>query len=195
MMHFLHGIVGTGVAASGDVTSGGGAGAWVWILWAAAGLVALLLCVFLALVVTMRTKRPRALAVVRQFNRRFNNPRMLRLAGAAGSRLAVVRHVGRRSGRPFATPIGVLPMGDDFLAILSYGSDTDWMRNIRAAGSAELVSDGQKYQVSAGQVIGRADALPYVPKEQLPFVRLFGVNDFLVLQRVPVTSGDDRSRT
>ncbi|GAA4708461.1 deazaflavin-dependent oxidoreductase, nitroreductase family [Promicromonospora umidemergens] len=162
---------------------------WIGTLWVIVGLVVLVLSVLLTLVVVMRTKRPQALVVVRRFNRRFNNPRMLRLAGRSGSALAVVRHVGRRSGTPYATPIGVLPMDDAFLAILSYGSDTDWLRNIRAAGSAELVNDGQTHQVTAAQIIGRAEALPYLPKAQLPFVRLFGVTDFLVLERAQVTSG------
>jgi deazaflavin-dependent oxidoreductase (nitroreductase family) len=172
-----------GAADGGDGTwSSAGATA----LWVVAGLVVLALGVLMALVLAMRTKHPRALAVIRGFNRRYNNPRMLRAAGGAGSRLAVVRHVGRRSGTSYATPIGVFPMEDDFLSVLSYGSDTDWLRNIRAAGSAELVSDGQTYRVAAGQVIGRDEALPYVPSGQLPFVRLFGVTEFLVLQRVPV---------
>ena len=161
----------------------------MWI-WGAIALLVLVLGLFLTLVTVMRTKHPRALAVVRQFNRRFNNPRMLRHAGEAGSRLAVVRHVGRRSGTPYATPIGVLPMGEDFLAIMSYGTDTDWLRNVRAAGSAELVSDGRTYQVAAGQIVGRDEALPYVPEGQLPFVRLFGVNDFLVLRRAAIASDD-----
>jgi deazaflavin-dependent oxidoreductase (nitroreductase family) len=161
---------------------------WIWV---AVGLLVLVLVLFLTLVTVMRTKNPRALALVRGFNRRYNNPRMLRHAGEAGSKLAVVRHVGRRSGKPYATPIGVLPMGDDFLAIMSYGTDTDWLRNIRAAGNAELVSDGRTYQVTAGQIVGRAEALPYVPQGQLPFVRLFGVNDFLVLRRALVTSDED----
>lgn len=156
---------------------------WATVLWVAAGLVALVVIIFVTLVVVMRTKRPGALAVVRGFNRRFNNPRMLRLAGRPGSSLAVVRHVGRRSGRPYATPIGVLPMGDDFLAVLSYGADTDWLRNMRAAGVAELGLDGQTHRVAPGQVVGRAEALPYLPQGQLPFVRLFGVTDFLVLRR------------
>jgi deazaflavin-dependent oxidoreductase (nitroreductase family) len=171
-------------AASGnDAWAGVGAGA----LWAVAGLVVLALVVFLTLVLVMRTKRPRALAVVRRFNRRFNNPRMLRSAGRPGSPLAVIRHVGRRSGTPYETPIGVFPMEDDFLTVLSYGSDTDWLRNARAAGSAELAVDGQTYRVAAGQVIGRDEALPYVPAGQLPFVRLFGVTDFLVLRRAHAT--------
>jgi deazaflavin-dependent oxidoreductase (nitroreductase family) len=156
-------------------------GIGIGALWVVGGLAVLALGTFLALVTAMRTKRPWALALVRRFNRRFNNPRMLRLAGQPGSKLAVIRHVGRRSGTPYATPIGVFPMGDDFLAILSYGSDTDWLRNIRAAGSAELVSDGQTYQVTAAQIIGRAEALPYTPAGQRPFVRLFGVTEFLVL--------------
>jgi deazaflavin-dependent oxidoreductase (nitroreductase family) len=170
------------------------AGVGIGALWTVLGLAVLLLGVVTALVTVMRTKHPRGLAVVRTFNRRFNNPRMLRAAGLPGSRLAVLRHVGRRSGTPYATPIGVFPMGDDFLAVLSYGSDTDWLRNVRAAGSAELVSDGQTYQVSAARIIGRAEALPHVPDAQLPFVRLFGVTDFLVLQRAHVTSGNDQPR-
>lgn len=174
----VQGVARSGVAAGGEV-----AGPWAWALWVVVVLVALLLCVLVALVVTMRTKRPRALALVRRFNRRYNNPRMLRHAGEAGSSLAAVRHVGRRSGTPYATPIGVIPRGDDFLAILSYGSDTDWVRNIRAAGSAELVSDGRTYRVAAGPVIGRTEALPHLPQGQLPFVRLFGVTEFLVLRR------------
>ncbi|WP_129788186.1 nitroreductase family deazaflavin-dependent oxidoreductase [Promicromonospora panici] len=164
---------------------------WIWV---AVGLLVLVLGLFLTLVTVMRTKNPRALAAVRQFNRRFNNPRMLRHAGEPGSRLAVIRHVGRRSGTPYATPLGVLPMGDDFLAIMSYGTDTDWLRNIRAAGAAELVSGGRTYQVAAGQIVGRDETLPYVPAGQLPFVRLFGVNDFLVLRRALVTSDEDAPR-
>ena len=162
---------------------------WTWVLWTVVGLVVLVLGVLLALVLTMRTKHPRALAVVRRFNRRFNNPRMLRHAGRPGSELVAIRHVGRRSGTPYATPIGVFPWGDGYLAVLSYGPDTDWLRNIRAAGSAELVSDGQTHRVVAAQVIGRAEALPHLPRAHSRFVRLFGVTDFLVLERVPVASG------
>lgn len=179
------------VFVRGAAAGGGRGGMWTWPLRAVLGLVALAAGVLLTLVVVMRTKNPRALAVVRQFNRRFNNPRMLRAAGRSGSRLAVIRHVGRRSGTPYSTPIGVFPQGDDgFLAVLSYGSGTDWLRNVRAAGSAELVSDGQTYRVTAERVIGRAEALPHVPREQVPFVHLFGVTDFLVLRRAHATPGD-----
>jgi deazaflavin-dependent oxidoreductase (nitroreductase family) len=169
----------------GDAAGGGRAGTGAWALRALLGLAGLGAGVLLTLVVVMRTKHPRALAVVRQFNRRFNNPRMLRAAGRAGSRLAVIRHVGRRSGTAYSTPIGVFPTDDDgFLAVLSYGPDTDWLRNVRAAGSAELVANGQTYRVTAERVVGRAEALPDVPREQVPFVHLFGVTDFLVLRRV-----------
>jgi deazaflavin-dependent oxidoreductase (nitroreductase family) len=169
-----------GAAAS---RNGAWGGVGIAVLWTVAGLVVLAVAVLVTLVLVMRTKDPRALAVVRGFNRRFNNPRMLRTAGGPGSPLAVIRHVGRRSGTAYATPIGVFPMEDDFLAVLSYGSDTDWLRNIRAAGVAELAVEGQTYRVTAPQIIGRAEALPYVPAGQLPFVRLFGVTDFLVLRR------------
>ncbi|MCP2266043.1 nitroreductase family deazaflavin-dependent oxidoreductase [Promicromonospora thailandica] len=159
------------------------------VLWAVGVVVALALLVLVAVTVVMRTKSPRGLAVVRGFNRRFNNPRMLRQAGKEGSPLAAVRHVGRRSGASYSTPIGVLPMGDDFLAILSYGTGTDWLRNIEAAGSADLVTDGRTHRVAADRVVGRPEAMPYLPAGQRPFVRLFGVTEFLVLRRVGAAQG------
>lgn len=165
---------------------------WSWVLWTVVGLVVLVLGVSLALVLTMRTKQPRVLAVVRGFNRRFNNPRMLRHAGQPGAELSVLRHVGRSSGKPYETPIGVYPLEEGYLVNLSYGQETDWLRNLRAAGTAELVVDGQAHQVSAARVVGWAEAAPHLFPGHTFFVRILGVTEFLVLQRVPVTSRDGR---
>ncbi|MFI9485836.1 nitroreductase family deazaflavin-dependent oxidoreductase [Promicromonospora sp. NPDC052451] len=165
---------------------------WSWVLWTIVSLVALVLSVALALVLTMRTKHPRALVVVRGFNRRLNNPRALRRAGRPGAELSVLRHVGRSSGKPYETPIGVYPLEEGYLVNLSYGQETDWLRNIRAAGTAELVVDGQSHQVSAARVIGLTEATPHLFPRHTFLVRLLGVTEFLVLQRVPVTSSDGR---
>lgn len=160
----------------------------------AVGLLVVLLGLVVVLVTAMRTKNPRVLGVVRRFNRRYNNPRMLRVAGRAGSQLDAIRHVGRSSGRSYTTPIGALAMGDDFLALMSYGTDTDWLRNVRAAGSAELLKDGRTYRVTPGPVVGQAEAMPYVPKGQVPFVRLFGITQFLVLHPAPSASDEARAQ-
>jgi deazaflavin-dependent oxidoreductase (nitroreductase family) len=160
---------------------------WVWILWVVAGLVALGLVWFGALVVTMRTKNQRGLAVIRRFNR-VTNRAALRDAGESGSSTAVIRHVGRKSGTPYSTPIGVYPKGDDFLVYLPYGPAVDWLRNVRAAGSAELRVAGRTHHV-APQVVGPDEALPHLSARDRLVARLFGVTDFLVLERSPAVSG------
>lgn len=164
---------------------------WVWILWVAVGLVVLGLGLALTVVVTMRTKNPRGLGVIRRFHRRYTNRSMLRDAGEPGAYAALIRHVGRRSGKPYATPIGVFPKDDGFLVLLPYGADADWLRNIRAAGSAELRADGRTHLVTP-QVVGLAEALPYLSAGNRRIVRLLGLVDFLVLRPAPVPADDGR---
>jgi deazaflavin-dependent oxidoreductase (nitroreductase family) len=161
---------------------------WVWILWVVVGLVVLGLGLFLALVLAMRTKNPRGLAVIRRFNRRFTNRGTMRDAGEPGSSSAVIRHVGRTSGKPYATPIGALPMDDNFLVYLPYGHGVDWLRNILAAGSAELLVEGRTYLVTP-ELVGQAEVLSYLSAADRRVVRLFRVTDFLVLQPAPVIAG------
>lgn len=164
---------------------------WAWILWTLVGLVALGLVWFLAIVLAMRYKSPRGLALIRRFNRRFTNRRALRSAGEPGSGYSVVRHVGRRSGASYATPVGVYPMGDAFLVFLPYGAGADWVRNIRAAGTAELVTDGRTHRV-VPRFAEPAEALPHLSAGDRRIVRLFRVTDFLVLEPAPVASGGGR---
>ncbi|GAB2499905.1 hypothetical protein GCM10027063_44320 [Promicromonospora xylanilytica] len=161
---------------------------WVWILWSVVALVLVALVGFIALVVTMRTKNRRGLLLVRRFGKRFGRPVEMRTAGEPGASAAVIRHVGRRSGAQYATPIGVYPMGDDFLVYLPYGREVDWLRNILAAGSAELRADGRTHRVTP-RIVEPAAALPHLSAADRRVARLFGVTDFLVLERAAVTTG------
>ncbi len=157
---------------------------WDWILWTVVGLVALGVVALLALVLAMRTKNQRGLTVVRRFTRWAN-----RLAGEPGKDATYVRHVGRRSGKPYTTRIDVYPMDDGFLAFLPYGTGADWVRNVRSAASVELVVEGRSYVVVAPQIVGPAAAWPYLSTGDRWVARIFGVTDFLVLQRAPVAAG------
>ncbi|MBV9232041.1 MAG: nitroreductase family deazaflavin-dependent oxidoreductase, partial [Chloroflexi bacterium] len=56
----------------------------------------------------------------------------IRNAGSAKSPFAILRHVGRRSGKEFETPIMVAPLGEDFVFALTYGPKVDWYRNLQA---------------------------------------------------------------
>jgi len=74
------------------------------------------------------------------------NPVMLKLAGRRWSPWAIVRHVGRRSGRHYATPVLWPRETDTSVRILvAFGADTDWCSNILAAGQYTLGWHGREY--------------------------------------------------
>lgn len=93
---------------------------------------------------------PRWLA---QSNRRFVNPGALR----RGS-WPVIVHTGRNSGNTYRTPIGAEPIDGGYLFFVNYGEKTDWVRNIVAAGSAELEIDGEVVELVNPRLVAADDA-------------------------------------
>ena len=85
---------------------------------------------------------------VRGFNKRILNPFMLRFAGRPLAPYGVVRHVGRRTGTEYDTPVLVGRSGDRFVVPLPYGTDADWYRNVRAADGATVVWQGSAYRAT-----------------------------------------------
>ena len=51
---------------------------------------------------------------------------------------AIISHRGRKSGLIHRTPMNVFRDGDDYLFALTYGSDVQWVKNVMAAGAADL---------------------------------------------------------
>ncbi len=70
-----------------------------------------------------------------------------RIARSSFGPFALVRHVGRRSGKPYETPIIVAPVADGFVIELTYGPDVDWHKNVLAAGGCTLVWHGKEYVI------------------------------------------------
>src|SRR5258707_12280042 len=75
------------------------------------------------------------------------NPVTRRLAGTSFGPFASVQHVGRRSGKPYATPIIVSPAADGFVIELTYGPEVDWHQNVLAAGGCTLGWHGRRYPI------------------------------------------------
>jgi len=98
---------------------------------------------------------------------RAMRPLALRSAGQEGSNTSVIRHVGRRSGRKYQTPVVAVQHGDSFLIALPYGQRTDWLKNVLDKGSAAIVTNGHTYEVDQPEVIPMAEATGYFrPREQ-----------------------------
>ena len=102
--------------------------------------------------------------------------------------LGVIVHRGRRSGRVYQTPVNVFPADGGYVIALTYGPDTDWVKNVLAAGGCELRTRGQTVRLVSPQVVrdeSRADVRP-VERQVL---RVIGVDNFLTLRtaRGPAT--------
>lgn len=138
----------------------------------------------IAFMVGMRTKYPPMLKAVRRMNRAVMNPQSMKTAGQPGAYAGVVRHVGRKSGTPYETPIGPFATDYGFDIALPYGSSPDWLKNVVAAGSAVIVHEGVVYSVDQPELVTAADALDNVPPSEQRSLRAFAVDDFLRVRRV-----------
>jgi deazaflavin-dependent oxidoreductase (nitroreductase family) len=84
---------------------------------------------------------------IRIFLKRFFNPLINRFAGRSRTPFAMVYHVGRRSGKPYQTPIIVMPLDGGFVITLTYGPNVDWYRNVQAAGCFKLRWHNQEFEI------------------------------------------------
>jgi deazaflavin-dependent oxidoreductase (nitroreductase family) len=107
-----------------------------------------------------------------RFNRRVANRVIGPLAGRRGSPVAFMVHRGRRSGRPYRTPMLPLPLDDGYLISLPYGADRDWVRNVVAAGGGTLVRGGRQIDLTHPRLLGAGDAAALLPGRLRPALRL-----------------------
>ena len=113
------------------------------------------------------------------FNKHILNPIMLKVAGVAPGPFAVVHHIGRRSGKAYATPIIVRPVAGGFVIALTYGPQVDWYRNVQAGGRATLNRHGKEYAIENPEPLKTETALPVFPMPLRTILRLRGTQDFV----------------
>jgi deazaflavin-dependent oxidoreductase (nitroreductase family) len=66
----------------------------------------------------------------------------------------IVRHVGRRTGTVYETPIMLAPVDGGFIAELTYGDQVQWYQNVVAAGGCTIVRGGREWQVAGIEPYG-----------------------------------------
>ena len=98
--------------------------------------------------------------------------------------LGVVVHRGRRSGRLYQTPVSVFPADDGYVLALTYGQDTDWVKNVLAAGGCELRTRGRVIRLVSPRLFHDQSRRDIRPVER-QVLRVLGVADFLSLKTAP----------
>ncbi len=120
---------------------------------------------------------------VARFNRIVTN----RVSSLVAGRLpgfGIIDHTGRRSGRAYRTPVNVFQTLEGYVVALTYGSDTDWVKNVLAAGGCSLTVRGRQVRLSNPRIV-RNESNSDVPVVVRPMLALLGVSEFLYVSDNP----------
>jgi deazaflavin-dependent oxidoreductase (nitroreductase family) len=99
----------------------------------------------------------------------------------------ILEHVGRRSGKPYRTPLMVFDADVDgqpgFVIMLTYGPNRDWLKNLTAAKSARMRRHGKTIGVTDPQVVPRAEAAQHVIKGWRPIIAKWPFDQAVLLTK------------
>lgn len=118
------------------------------------------------------------------------NPLTLRAARSGLGPFCLVRHVGRKTGRTYETPLILAPVPGGFVAALTYGPDVSWLKNITAAGTCEVVVKGVPHHVTGIDPMSAEDGLRAFGVPAAWILRLARRHEFRLLRSTDAR-GDD----
>ena len=121
------------------------------------------------------------------FLKHYFNPLTRRMARSSFGPFALVRHVGRRSGKHYETPIIVQPVADGFVFELTYGPEVDWYKNVQAAGGCTLVWHGKNYVIDKLEPLDTETGLPTFPLLERLLLRAIRRQHFLKMKVAATT--------
>jgi deazaflavin-dependent oxidoreductase (nitroreductase family) len=89
--------------------------------------------------------------VIRPFTTHVVNPIARRFASWLPG-FGILEYRGRKSGRPYRTPLNVFRRGDWYVFALTYGADVEWVKNVLAAGGCILRTRGRAVRLIEPEV-------------------------------------------
>jgi deazaflavin-dependent oxidoreductase (nitroreductase family) len=84
--------------------------------------------------------------------------RPLARLGLTGPRTHLLTVPGRKTGRPWSTPVSIVRTGNERWLVAPYG-DRNWVKNARAAGTVEL-RRGRRSEILGVEELSAAAAVP-----------------------------------
>ena len=117
------------------------------------------------------------------------NPWLLErgLAGGEHSEIGPLEHVGRRSGIVRLTPVHPEPTATGFRIVVPLGSQSEWAKNVLAAGRCRIGLHEQVYELAAPRFVSPAE-LKDLPRPLRACMTSLGFR-YLVLETVAVVPG------
>lgn len=117
---------------------------------------------------------------VAEFNRRVTNPAARRITPWLPN-LGTLKHVGRKSGKRYRTPLLVFATHDGYAILIGYGPQTDWVKNVLAGGPTVLHKRGRPIELVNPRVVSKDEAADLVLPRSRLFYRLFPYNEATLL--------------
>jgi deazaflavin-dependent oxidoreductase (nitroreductase family) len=120
------------------------------------------------------------LAFIRPFTTHVFNP-VSRLFVRWLPWFGLLAYRGRRSGKRYQTPLNVFRHDSGWVFALTYGSDVNWVKNVIAAGEAELIKGTTRIRLIDPELVvdpGRR-LVPFGVRQALGVLR---VSEFLVMR-------------
>ena len=120
---------------------------------------------------------------------RVANPWLVRRGIAVLSRgeIGLLEHVGRRSGAARVTPVHPVPTIEGFRIIVPLGRESQWARNVLAAGHCRLQVGGEVHELDEPRLM-RPGLITGVPAVVARLMDWLGFR-YLVLRRFSGRSG------
>jgi deazaflavin-dependent oxidoreductase (nitroreductase family) len=116
---------------------------------------------------------------ITSFNKRVTNRITAPFAGVLPG-FAVVIHCGRTTGRVYRTPVNVFSRGDEYVFVMTYGPDVDWVKNVEAAGGCDIETRRRVVQLIQPRRF-RDPARSAVPGPVRVILRLLRVDEFMAM--------------
>jgi deazaflavin-dependent oxidoreductase (nitroreductase family) len=120
---------------------------------------------------------------VARFNRHVTNPVQRLWAGWVPA-MGILEHVGRKSGKPYRTPLNVFTTDEGIAVLLTYGPDRDWLKNVVAADRARLKRYGKTVGIEQPRVVSKAEAATHVTGFWKPIFARLPFDDAVLFRSV-----------
>jgi deazaflavin-dependent oxidoreductase (nitroreductase family) len=118
---------------------------------------------------------------LRKFNRAILNPIMRSFVSGRFSYYSLIYHLGRRSGKEYATPVMAVVKETHIYIPLPYGPDTDWCLNLLATGRCRAKIKRKVYYVSNPELVDATAAAAAFPSDFRTKIERTKLNQFLRL--------------
>jgi deazaflavin-dependent oxidoreductase (nitroreductase family) len=117
---------------------------------------------------------------MRRVNRVVTNPILGMVAGFVPP-LAIVHHVGRKTGQAYRTPVVAFRNDAGIVIPMTYGRDVDWGRNVVRAKKCELERVGRRVKLKNPRIVGFDRAKSRLPAALHAFFRAASFPGYVLL--------------